>query len=229
MIVITLYFINDGYWTRWNDSVFYTSDRTKFNQMFVQLNCKTTIDYLFRVMVFNATFNNISGLWWRSVLLVEETAENHRHVASHWQTLSHNAVSSTPDYKLYVLWHIWSISWIIALPSKADFNLFMDSRKKKEKVGSLLGVRFENPHSNQIVPMETKLQNAHYIIQLGIHKNTSHCFGNTDPAVNRMERSDWSRHDTLRSIEISKNKLGIFGCIYLNLRYWQQICGLYYH
>jgi hypothetical protein len=35
MIVITLYFINDGYWTRWNDSVFYTSDRTKFNKMFV--------------------------------------------------------------------------------------------------------------------------------------------------------------------------------------------------
>jgi len=70
---------------------------------------------------------------------------------------------------------------------------------------------------------------AHYIIQLEIHKNTSHCFCNTDPAVNRMERSDWSRHDMLRSIEISKNKLGIFGCIYLNLRYWQQICGLYYH
>jgi hypothetical protein len=33
------------------------------------------------------------------VLLVEETAvprENHRPVASHWQTLSYNVVSSTP-------------------------------------------------------------------------------------------------------------------------------------
>ena len=48
---------------------------------------------------------------------------------------------------------------------------------------------------------------AHYIIQLEIHKNTSYFSGNTDAAVNRMERSDWS-------IEISKNKLGIFGCIY---------------
>jgi hypothetical protein len=30
-----------------------------------------------RVMVLNATFNNISVIWWRSVLLVEETGENH--------------------------------------------------------------------------------------------------------------------------------------------------------
>jgi len=36
--------------------------------------------------------NNISAISWRSVLLVEETVgpgENHRPVASHWQTLSH--------------------------------------------------------------------------------------------------------------------------------------------
>ena len=42
-------------------------------------------------MVFNAIFNNIS------VLLVEETGvpvENHRPVASHWQTVSHNVVSN---------------------------------------------------------------------------------------------------------------------------------------
>jgi hypothetical protein len=52
-----------------------------------------------RVMVFNATFNNISVISWRSVLLVEETGvpgENHWPVTSHWQTLSHNVVSSTP-------------------------------------------------------------------------------------------------------------------------------------
>jgi hypothetical protein len=29
------------------------------------------------VMVFNATFNNISVISWRSVLLVEKTGENH--------------------------------------------------------------------------------------------------------------------------------------------------------
>jgi hypothetical protein len=34
------------------------------------------------VTVFNATFNNISVISWRSVLLVEETGENHRPVAS---------------------------------------------------------------------------------------------------------------------------------------------------
>ena len=47
------------------------------------------------VMVFNATLNNISALSWRAVLLVEETGENHRPVASNYQTLSHNVVSST--------------------------------------------------------------------------------------------------------------------------------------
>ena len=47
------------------------------------------------LMVLNATFNNISVITWQSVLLVEETGgpgENHRHVASHLQTLSHNVV-----------------------------------------------------------------------------------------------------------------------------------------
>jgi hypothetical protein len=38
-------------------------------------------------MVFSATFNTISVILWRSVLLVEETGgprENHQPVASHW-------------------------------------------------------------------------------------------------------------------------------------------------
>ena len=47
-----------------------------------------------RVMVFNITFNNISVISWRSILLMEKTGENHRHAASHWWTLSHNVVSS---------------------------------------------------------------------------------------------------------------------------------------
>jgi hypothetical protein len=50
-------------------------------------------------MVINATFNNISVISWRSVLLVEETGENHRPAASHRQTLSHNVVSSTPRHE----------------------------------------------------------------------------------------------------------------------------------
>jgi hypothetical protein len=55
-----------------------------------------------RVMVFNVTFNNISVISWWSVLLVEETrvpGENHRPVASHGKTLSHNIVSSTPRHE----------------------------------------------------------------------------------------------------------------------------------
>ena len=43
------------------------------------------------LMVFNATLNNISVISWQSVLLLEETRgprENHKPVASHWQTLS---------------------------------------------------------------------------------------------------------------------------------------------
>jgi len=49
-------------------------------------------------MVFNATFNNMSVISWRSVLSMEETrvpAENHQPVASHQQFLSHNVSSST--------------------------------------------------------------------------------------------------------------------------------------
>jgi hypothetical protein len=53
-------------------------------------------------MVFNATFNNILVISWRSVLLMEETGvpgENHWPVASHWQILSHNVVVSTPHHE----------------------------------------------------------------------------------------------------------------------------------
>ena len=50
-------------------------------------------------MVFNATFNNISVILWRLVLLMEVTGvprENHWPTASDWQILSHNVVLSTP-------------------------------------------------------------------------------------------------------------------------------------
>ena len=54
------------------------------------------------MLVFYATFNNISVISWRSVLLVEETAlprESHRHGASQWQTSSQNVVSSTSRHE----------------------------------------------------------------------------------------------------------------------------------
>jgi hypothetical protein len=57
-----------------------------------------------RVMVFNATINNISAMSWLSVLLVDETRvpeekKNHWPVTSNWQTLSHNVVWSTPRHE----------------------------------------------------------------------------------------------------------------------------------
>jgi hypothetical protein len=55
-----------------------------------------------RIMVLNATFNNISVISWQSVLVVEETGipgENHWPVVSHWQTLSHKVVLSIPHHE----------------------------------------------------------------------------------------------------------------------------------
>ena len=60
-------------------------------------------------MVFNATFGNISDISWRSPLLVEETGvpgENHRPAKSHWQTSSHNVVSSVSRQERDSLSHL---------------------------------------------------------------------------------------------------------------------------
>jgi hypothetical protein len=54
------------------------------------------------IMVLNTTFNNISAISLRPVLLMEETRvpwEYYRPVASQGQTLSHNVVSSTPRHE----------------------------------------------------------------------------------------------------------------------------------
>ena len=53
-------------------------------------------------MVFNVTFNNISVISWRPVLLVEKNGvprKNQPHVVSHRQTLSHTVVSNTPRHE----------------------------------------------------------------------------------------------------------------------------------
>jgi hypothetical protein len=58
-------------------------------------------------MVFNDNFNNISFISWRRVLLEEESGlpgENHRPVASHWQTLSRH-----PRWEI---WLVWDILWL---------------------------------------------------------------------------------------------------------------------
>ena len=48
-----------------------------------------------RVRVFNAIFNNISVILWRSVLLMEETTDLSQ---VNDKLLSHNVVSSTPRH-----------------------------------------------------------------------------------------------------------------------------------
>ena len=79
-------------------------------------------------MVFNATFNNFSVISWLSDSLLEETGvpgEYHRPVASHWQTLTRNLVSSTPGHELTTLVAIWT-DCIGSCRSKQPFNLHHD-------------------------------------------------------------------------------------------------------
>jgi len=60
----------------------------------VHVSCVTDC-WLVGFMVFNAIFNNISVISWRSVSSMEEAGgpgENHWPVANHWQSLSHNVV-----------------------------------------------------------------------------------------------------------------------------------------
>jgi hypothetical protein len=74
----------------------YTGDRRGRDRMVVGFTTTYAISVL---MVFKATFNNISVISWWLVLLVEEPrvlGENHWPVTSHWQTLSHNVLLSTP-------------------------------------------------------------------------------------------------------------------------------------
>jgi hypothetical protein len=72
-----------------------------------------------RVMMFNATFSNISAMSWQSVLLVEETKvprENNQPTTIHWQTLSHNVVTRA-GFELTTLVVI-ATDWIDSCKSK---------------------------------------------------------------------------------------------------------------
>ena len=58
-------------------------DKAKLNHMKIYLFSTILRGVGGRVMVFKATFNNISVISWRSVLMVEETGENHRPATMH--------------------------------------------------------------------------------------------------------------------------------------------------
>ena len=56
----------------------------------------------------------VNCISWLSVLLEEETGEpgeNHRPAISHWQTLSHNVVSSTPRHQWDFATKCWLLFW----------------------------------------------------------------------------------------------------------------------
>ena len=62
--------------------------------------------------MFNSTFNSISVISWWLVSLVEETGENHRPVASYWQTFSHNVASNSPRHNRgsnSQFWRWWAL------------------------------------------------------------------------------------------------------------------------
>ena len=80
------------------------------NTPFNNWSCINTLIHTFRVkfMVLNATFNNISVILWWSVLLLEESGvpgENHRPVASHWQT----------SYRTHLAWVWFKLTMLVVL------------------------------------------------------------------------------------------------------------------
>ena len=100
--------------------------------------------YIWGNMVFIAIFNNISAISWRSALLVKETGvsgENHRPAVSHWQTLSHNVVSSTLlhvrnfifDVEIIIrkfkAWYRWSTIPPLSKNEQRPFTLHRKSQK----------------------------------------------------------------------------------------------------
>ena len=100
-----IYIIKRGKFKQWWSTIPPKSSKTRYfggmpkkpTTIFLKYFKKHTLSSLF--WVYDATSNNISVISWRLVLLMEETWvlwENHRPVTSHWQTSSHNVVSSTP-------------------------------------------------------------------------------------------------------------------------------------
>ena len=73
----------------WDGKSWWIKDSTWKTELFKGYCCKYRNVLFVCLMVFSATFNNISVTSWRSVLLVEETrwpGKKHWPVASHWQT-----------------------------------------------------------------------------------------------------------------------------------------------
>jgi hypothetical protein len=102
----------------------------------LQLQCLQDIMILDKYML----DNNI--MLRRAVLLMEKTEvprENNRPVASHWQTLSHNVVSSTPGntHKCLVLYYIVLSFLFINLYSFVLFMMLLSVSMLRRATSSL--------------------------------------------------------------------------------------------
>ena len=81
------------------------------------------------VMVFNATFSNISVISWLSLLLVEEAGvpgKTHRPIASHWQSLSHciECISQSTGFEL--------ITWVVIGRCKFNYHTITTTMTPRE-------------------------------------------------------------------------------------------------
>jgi hypothetical protein len=98
-------------------------------------------------MVFSATFNNISAISWRSVLLVEETGgpgENHRPIASHWQTLSHDVVHLALIEIRILDYKVLPIRTIDIINSKGYLSYINDKICSNSGSETLRGINMDN-------------------------------------------------------------------------------------
>ena len=78
-------------------------------------------------MVLSATFNNISVISWRSVVLMEETGvpgENHRPSASHWQILTHELCIFCISEHI-IIYSVW-----------ISYEMFLKIQKRAQKTRS---------------------------------------------------------------------------------------------
>ena len=127
--------------------------------------------WFYGCIVFYATYN-ISVISWRSDLLVEETGvpgENHRPVASHWLTLSHNVVHLAlsgmrvvicPDCKdkcfyrnngcycgatEFTTGYLWGLCCHCIVCNSVEYNWYLDPFRIKhslERISTLLRAKY---------------------------------------------------------------------------------------
>ena len=99
-------------------------DDLVYNNGFRDYRCSTLISITFLlilVMMFNATFNNISVLsyaWW-SVLLVEEVKESHIPVASQW-SLTNIITESCIEYS--TPWTGFELTNLVVIVTSSSSN-----------------------------------------------------------------------------------------------------------